>query len=154
MNRKQFVTETIPSVVSKSITYLDNEQSRNIFLLLFIFYFLFFIFYFIFYFLFFIFFYYLFFFFFIFIFFIFFLKILALSTEGLFRISGSKDQIDQLTVDFDNGKDVNFDSVESPHVVAGLLKHYFREMSEPLLTFPLFREFLKCQAKGKKKIKN
>ena len=32
------------------------------------------------------------------------------------------------------------------HVVAGALKQYIRELPEPLLTFQLFDEFLKCMA--------
>lgn len=35
------------------------------------------------------------------------------------------------------GEDVDFTAILDPHIVAGLLKMYVRELAEPLLTFEL-----------------
>eukprot|EP01102_Stenamoeba_stenopodia_P007940 TRINITY_DN2241_c0_g1_i1.p1 TRINITY_DN2241_c0_g1~~TRINITY_DN2241_c0_g1_i1.p1 ORF type:complete len:821 (+),score=270.47 TRINITY_DN2241_c0_g1_i1:633-3095(+) len=65
--------------------------------------------------------------------------------EGLFRISGNQEQIQWLKVRFNKWKNVNLDEcIQDPHVVAGILKMYFRELPEPLFTFPLHEEFIAC----------
>lgn len=61
-----------------------------------------------------------------------------LRVVGLFRLSGSADVILKLVDDIDAGKTVDFSVIGDPHTVTGLLKYYFREMSEPLLTWALF----------------
>lgn len=85
-----------------------------------------------------------------------------MQIEGLFRIPGSTSEINDIKARFDNGNTINAinfrslanitvflllgDDVKledpkicsSPHVAAGLLKLYFREMPEPLLTFELY----------------
>ncbi len=77
-----------------------------------------------------------------------------MESEGIFRISGVKSQVDKLRTQFEegtptihmhlrlSGKVVDFNKVEDPNVVSGLLKMYFRELPEPLLTFDLFDQFL------------
>jgi RhoGAP domain len=66
--------------------------------------------------------------------------------EGLFRISGSKVEIDTLKARFDSGEDVALEAVTmNPHTVAGLLKQFFRELPEPLCTFELFDAYLETQ---------
>lgn len=40
------------------------------------------------------------------------------------------------------GKKVDLATVINPHTVAGLLKVFFRELPEPLLTFELYDAFL------------
>jgi len=63
----------------------------------------------------------------------------------LFRISGNQEQIQWLKARFNKWKNVGLDEcVQDPHVVAGLLKMYFRELSEPLFTFALHEEFISC----------
>lgn len=62
----------------------------------------------------------------------------VLRTVGLFRLSGSAPVIKKLSDDIDSGKGVDFSLIADTHTVTGLLKLYFREMSEPLLTWALF----------------
>jgi len=55
-----------------------------------------------------------------------------LREEGILRIPGGKQRIESYIKEFDEGKDVVFDKVD-PHVVAGILKQYFRELPEPII---------------------
>lgn len=90
-----------------------------------------------------------------------------MDTEGLFRVSAAKFEIDALKKQYEEGfKNKNlhqriFDQfplfffqkkkkigkvpdltkVEEPHIVTGLLKTYMRECPEPLLTFNLCEQF-------------
>mmetsp|Transcript_52397 Transcript_52397/g.131695 ORF Transcript_52397/g.131695 Transcript_52397/m.131695 type:complete len:797 (+) Transcript_52397:19-2409(+) len=57
--------------------------------------------------------------------------------EGLFRISPSNNSLDSLKESLDSGSDTEFDG-QDPHLVAGLLKQYLRELPEPLVPFTLF----------------
>ncbi|PRP88153.1 rho GTPase-activating protein 24-like [Planoprotostelium fungivorum] len=78
----------------------------------------------------------------------------ALDTEGIFRMSGSAGEIETYRHHFDKGKSVNFGTPAhsrdpqdpnppvDPHVVAGLLKLYLRELPEPLITYELYDAFL------------
>ena len=75
--------------------------------------------------------------------------LLVIDTEGIFRRSGNisrinemKKKINEANVDF-----VNLSS-EDTHVVAGLLKTFLRDLSEPLLTYDLYEEII--QFLGKK----
>lgn len=62
-----------------------------------------------------------------------------LTVEGIFRISGSQDEIADWKRRFNGGEPVEFvDGKSSPHDVAGLLKAWLRELPEPLLTFALY----------------
>jgi len=57
----------------------------------------------------------------------------ALDSEGLFRVPGSHQGMQELQEHFDNGQ--NPDLVKVPtDDVAGLLKKYLRELPEPLLS--------------------
>jgi len=70
----------------------------------------------------------------------------GLNFEGIFRKSGSLAQLNEIKARFDGGEDVDFSSVLDPHIVAGLLKKYVRELAEPLLTFELYDMFLAAVA--------
>lgn len=50
-----------------------------------------------------------------------------------------------LTVIFCAGESVSFDDESNPHNVAGLIKLYLRELSEPLMTFALYDPFIATQ---------
>lgn len=66
-----------------------------------------------------------------------------LSVEGLFRISGSQDEIAEWKQRFNKSEPVEFVfGKTSPHDVAGLLKAWLRELPEPLLTFALFDDWM------------
>ena len=61
--------------------------------------------------------------------------------EGLFRLSGATQVINQLKEKIDTNREVKFTPDMDPHVISGLIKLYLREMPEPLLTFQLFEVF-------------
>jgi Rho GTPase-activating protein 1 len=68
-----------------------------------------------------------------------------LCVEGLFRLSGSRTQIDELKRAYNSGEEVDLNEVRDPHVVAGLLKAFVREMPEPLFTFSLYDKFMAAE---------
>jgi hypothetical protein len=70
----------------------------------------------------------------------------ALDTEGIFRLSGSQVQIDKYRDQFNQGAKVDLTPEIDHHTVSGLLKLFFREMPEPLLTFDLYESFIAAQA--------
>lgn len=61
-----------------------------------------------------------------------------LQCEGLFRISGSAALVEYYKDKFDQGMDVDLSACEDPHVVASLLKMWFRELPEPVVPFSLY----------------
>lgn len=69
----------------------------------------------------------------------------ALNVEGIFRLSGSQVQIDKYREQFNSGIMVDLSNEIDPHTVSGLLKLYFREMPEPLLTYDLYDSFIAAQ---------
>ncbi|MCI5692987.1 MAG: hypothetical protein MR354_08325 [Bacteroides xylanisolvens] len=58
----------------------------------------------------------------------------ALSTEGIFRVSGNKEQVDAYCKNFDHCKICSFSKDESPHLVSTLLRRYLQKLPEPVLT--------------------
>jgi len=68
----------------------------------------------------------------------------CLDTEGLFRTAGNPTKVEFYKEEFNSGKDVNFADVD-PHVVAGLLKVFLKELPEPLLTHNLYKKFLSVE---------
>lgn len=67
------------------------------------------------------------------------LKKIVIDTEGIFRRSGNYTRINDLKNIINIGEEVVL-SNEDTYVVAGLLKKFLRELSEPLLTFELYEE--------------
>ena len=61
-----------------------------------------------------------------------------LKLEGLFRVSGSLTDVKMIKDQYLKGKKVDLDKVADPHTVAGVLKIFFRESKDPLLTFELY----------------
>lgn len=74
--------------------------------------------------------------------------ILVIDTEGIFRRSGNIARINDLKRKINEGALIDMSS-EDTHVVAGLLKTFLRDLSEPLLTFELYDEII--QFLGEKK---
>ena len=66
--------------------------------------------------------------------------------EGIFRISGNQSEVLALKKAFDEGQDVNVRECSSPHVAAGLLKLYLRDLPEPLFTFSLYDIFIQLHS--------
>jgi len=60
--------------------------------------------------------------------------------DGIYRLSGVKSNISKLRHAFDEGKAPNLEEdsiLQDIHCVASLLKMYFRELPNPLLTYQL-----------------
>lgn len=68
-----------------------------------------------------------------------------LDTEGIFRLSGSQTRIDKLKSEFNSGVQVDLSTIADPHTVTGILKLYFRELPEPLMTYDLYESFVTAQ---------
>ena len=67
------------------------------------------------------------------------LEQIGLQTEGIFRISAKHATLAQLQEQIDqSGIPAHLRQSNDVHLIAGLLKLYFRELPEPLLTFQLF----------------
>ncbi|XP_023231170.1 rho GTPase-activating protein 44-like [Centruroides sculpturatus] len=67
---------------------------------------------------------------------------IGMDEEGLFRIAGSSSKIKKVKSAFDAGLVNLLDDIRDPHIVAGVLKSYLRELPEPLFTFQLFNDWL------------
>jgi hypothetical protein len=65
------------------------------------------------------------------------------NVEGIFRISGSQEEMDEIISRLEHSEKVNFNKIKDIHNISGLLKYYFRSMPSPLLTFNLFDSFIK-----------
>jgi len=73
-----------------------------------------------------------------------FIKTKAIDVEGIFRISGGKSQVMRWKNKIDESSyNLRFaEDIKDVHVVAALLKEFFRMMPEPLMTYALFDQFL------------
>lgn len=60
------------------------------------------------------------------------------ALDGIFRISGSADDVRRVAQQIDAGDDVDFGALRDPHLAPVLLKQWLRELPEPLLTFRLY----------------
>ncbi|XP_063983147.1 unconventional myosin-IXa-like isoform X2 [Diachasmimorpha longicaudata] len=67
----------------------------------------------------------------------------GLYTEGLYRKSGVSSKVRELKVKMDEGdlEKVDFENYQV-HVLAAVLKSFFRDMPEPLMTFEYYDDFL------------
>uniref|UniRef100_A0A3Q3XP46 Rho-GAP domain-containing protein n=1 Tax=Mola mola TaxID=94237 RepID=A0A3Q3XP46_MOLML len=66
----------------------------------------------------------------------------GLQTVGIFRIGSSKKRVRQLRKEFDQGWEVRLDEEHSVHDVAALLKEFFRDIPDTLLTRDLYTAFI------------
>ncbi|KAK7175246.1 hypothetical protein R3I93_002216 [Phoxinus phoxinus] len=66
----------------------------------------------------------------------------ALGVQGVYRISGSKPRVLKLCQAFEIQKDQVDLSDLSPHDITSVLKHFLKELPEPLLTFDLYNNFI------------
>lgn len=67
----------------------------------------------------------------------------GVEIKGLYRVSGVKSKVEKLWQAFENGAELVDLSDVHPNVIANVLKLYFRQLPEPLLTFRLYPEFIK-----------
>jgi len=64
------------------------------------------------------------------------------NTDGLYRISGNRDDIDDAKRLLNSGKSIDYSS-KSPHLLTGLLKSFLNELSpEPILTYGLYESLI------------
>eukprot|EP01125_Pyxidicula_operculata_P019694 TRINITY_DN715_c0_g1_i1.p1 TRINITY_DN715_c0_g1~~TRINITY_DN715_c0_g1_i1.p1 ORF type:complete len:601 (-),score=146.86 TRINITY_DN715_c0_g1_i1:36-1838(-) len=64
------------------------------------------------------------------------------KVEGVFRLSGHAQRIDQIKQMYDAGEEISFSDETDVHVIACLLKTYIRELPNPLLTYELHQQWL------------
>ncbi|KAL6045805.1 Rho GTPase-activating protein 45 [Cleaved into: Minor histocompatibility antigen HA-1] [Balamuthia mandrillaris] len=70
----------------------------------------------------------------------------AMTTTGIFRLSGSSTLIEKYVARYDKGEDVDLSVERDPHCVAGILKLYLRELEDPVMTFRLYPLWIGCAA--------
>jgi len=76
------------------------------------------------------------------------IELRGLDVEGIYRISGSHEEIEKLRQSFDTCAslsqhiDLSASKVDDVHSVTGLLKLYLRMLPQPLVTFSFYRELL------------
>lgn len=66
----------------------------------------------------------------------------GLRVEGIYRVSGSHEQMERLRRQFDTLHKVDLTVVEDIHTVAGLLKLYLRLLPQQLVPFSVYRSLL------------
>lgn len=72
---------------------------------------------------------------------------LHVATEGLFRVPGASNQVVELMRLYNEYKRPSFAGLDI-HAVAGLVKRYFRELSEPFLPAAVREEVMKLNVKN------
>lgn len=71
------------------------------------------------------------------------IELYGLRMEGLYRKSGVSSRQKELKQDIEDGKEIDCE-LYPVHVLTSVLKSFFREMPEPLLTFEMYDEFLRA----------
>lgn len=73
------------------------------------------------------------------------IELRGIYTEGIYRKSGIHSKVQELKTQIDAGRlsEIEFDTY-SVHILANLLKQFLREMTEPLLTFEHYEDFLRA----------
>ncbi|NXV20119.1 GMIP protein, partial [Cepphus grylle] len=66
----------------------------------------------------------------------------ALEVQGIYRISGSKARVEKLCQAFENGRSLVELSEHSPHDITGVLKHFLKELSAPVLLSQLYNDLI------------
>eukprot|EP01122_Echinamoeba_exundans_P012442 TRINITY_DN5195_c0_g2_i1.p1 TRINITY_DN5195_c0_g2~~TRINITY_DN5195_c0_g2_i1.p1 ORF type:complete len:1181 (-),score=330.57 TRINITY_DN5195_c0_g2_i1:92-3634(-) len=71
-----------------------------------------------------------------------------LTTEGIFRLSGNATTISDYKEQINRGDFIDFSVPMDPNLLTGIMKQWFRELANPLLTFERYAEFLKFGTQG------
>jgi hypothetical protein len=66
----------------------------------------------------------------------------AMTSEGLFRMNASANALAAMRSQIDKEGNANFPHDLDPNLVAGIIKLWFREMPEPILTHDLYASFI------------
>lgn len=72
------------------------------------------------------------------------LKEHGLETQGIFRVSPTKDSLDDLKGEIDQERGYDFTEINNPHVISGLLKAFLRELPDPIFTFEKYSKFMEA----------
>lgn len=72
------------------------------------------------------------------------LKEHGLETTGIFRVSPTKDSLDDLKAEIDQGRSFDFSDINNPHIISGLLKAFLRETPDPIFTFERYPKFMEA----------
>ncbi|KAH3764560.1 RhoGEF domain [Pelomyxa schiedti] len=70
----------------------------------------------------------------------------SMSTEGLFRLSGSATRVAALRQYIESTPDFTFTSANDPLTCGAVLKAFFRDMVDPLFSFDLYNDFLELDS--------
>lgn len=70
----------------------------------------------------------------------------GLNEEGLFRKPGNNTEIQELKKQMLSGAKVDMNKLKNIHTLASLLKLYFRDLPDPLLTYDCFDMFCSVHA--------
>ncbi|KAM8954126.1 LOW QUALITY PROTEIN: GEM-interacting protein-like [Pelodytes ibericus] len=70
------------------------------------------------------------------------IELRALGQQGLYRISGAKARVEKLLQAFENGRDLVDLSGHSPHDITSSLKHFFKQLPDPVVSHNLYKEFM------------
>ncbi|MGH0185850.1 UNVERIFIED_CONTAM: hypothetical protein FKN15_019546 [Acipenser sinensis] len=62
--------------------------------------------------------------------------------QGVYRVSGAKPRIQKLCQSFESQREQVELSEHSPHDITGVLKHFLKELPEPVVVFDLYDEFM------------
>lgn len=79
-----------------------------------------------------------------------FIKRFGLDHQGIFRLSGSSTEINDMKQLFENGRDplAGLNHWKDINAVAGLLRVYFRELEDPLFPSAQYQDFIKASQSG------
>eukprot|EP00339_Tiarina_fusa_P001470 CAMPEP_0117009372 /NCGR_PEP_ID=MMETSP0472-20121206/8534_1 /TAXON_ID=693140 ORGANISM="Tiarina fusus, Strain LIS" /NCGR_SAMPLE_ID=MMETSP0472 /ASSEMBLY_ACC=CAM_ASM_000603 /LENGTH=521 /DNA_ID=CAMNT_0004711639 /DNA_START=1 /DNA_END=1566 /DNA_ORIENTATION=+ len=66
----------------------------------------------------------------------------ALQQEGLFRVPGSQEDVRYIKDKFDKRRKVDLNKEENANTVAGVLKLFFTELANPVLSYELYPSFM------------
>jgi len=64
------------------------------------------------------------------------------KTEGIFRLSGKRQKLDDIKAAYDRGQIVDFSGESDVHAIAGLLKGFIRELPDPILPFNVYNKWI------------
>ncbi|XP_071941499.1 rho GTPase-activating protein 8-like [Antedon mediterranea] len=67
----------------------------------------------------------------------------ALDVEGVFRRCPNAQIVKEVHQQFNNGEKVDFNELRDVHIPALILKTFFRELPEPIMTFKLYNDIMK-----------